>query len=817
MRLFPHNLTKTLGLAGFLLMGTAVLPPSYLGGILGTGLRAQPPRMPGGQPAPAGETAPPAAVRAPRGGKVLIADVVIQGNRHLSTQQIMSQLGTKPGLEYEPHMVQEDVRKLMATRQFAQVDPRFEALPDGKVVIYFLIKDYPSVVTNVVYQGAKHLSDEELSTLTGVMKGKPLSPVTNKLGCSAIVRKYHDSGRMWASCDLLKGAEPGDKEVIFNITEGPIVKVRGIQFEGQKFVSGGVLQTHIQSSKKILGVFGGTFNPQLADNDIARLEEYYKGHGFLDVRVSRELRWTPDGREVDLVFHTNEGIRYQIQANPQVVNAKSVAPEQLEQLTTTKSGEYYSDTKTNQDKKNIEDYIGYMGREARVNTVPIFNPDVPGLVRVQYEVSERAPAKVGQIHVVGNERTKQNVILRQVPVYPGQTLSYPDLRVAERNLARLQLFETSPDGATRPTVTVIDPDSDTEYKDLLVQVNETTTGSLMFGVGVNSDLGLTGSLVLTERNFDITRLPTSIDDLISGSAFRGAGQEFKAEAVPGTQLQRYSVSWREPFLFDSQVSLGTQGYYYSRNFNEYNEGRTGGRFSLGRKINDYWYGNLTTRIENVNVSNVSPWEPVDYTSVIGNNFLLGLRANVTRDTRDSPMRPTEGSVIDFSFEQLLGAYSSPLFNAEYNQYFTAYQRADGSGRHVVALRSQFSWAGDNTPVYEKYFAGGFRSMRGFQFRGVGPSQNGYMTGGDFMWINSLEYQLPIRANDQIYLVGFCDTGTVEQNISKITDYRVSLGVGVRLIVPMMGQVPIALDFGFPVNQAPTDKDQMFNFWVGFFR
>lgn len=197
----------------------------------------------------------------------------------------------------------------------------------------------------------------------------------------------------------------------------------------------------------------------MADNDITRLEDYYKGHGYLDARASRELRWTPDGKQVDLVFHVNEGVRYQLQSSPQVINSKSVSAEQLEQLATSKPGEYFNEAKTNQDKKNIEDYIGYMGREARVNTVPIFNPDVPGLVRLQYEVSERAPARVGQIHVVGNERTKQNVVLRQVPVYPGQVLSYPDLRVAERNLARLQLFETSPDGAVRPTVTVIDPDT----------------------------------------------------------------------------------------------------------------------------------------------------------------------------------------------------------------------------------------------------------------------------------------------------------------------------------------------------------------------
>ena len=108
-------------------------------------------------------------------------------------------------------------------------------------------------------------------------------------------------------------------------------------------------------------------------------------------------------------------------------------------------------------------------------------------------------------------------------------------------------------------------------------MQEQRTGSLLFGVGVNSDAGLTGSVVLNERNFDITRWPTSVDDLLSGRAFRGAGQELRIEAVPGTQLQRYTVSFREPFLFDSPYSLGVSGYYYDRIFNEYTEERIGAR------------------------------------------------------------------------------------------------------------------------------------------------------------------------------------------------------------------------------------------------
>ena len=109
---------------------------------------------------------------------------------------------------------------------------------------------------------------------------------------------------------------------------------------------------------------------------------------------------------------------------------------------------------------------------------------------------------------------------------------------------------------SRPTVTVIDPDGDNPVKDILVKVQEAPTGSFLLGVGVNSDAGISGSIVLNERNFDITRVPGSFDELLSGRAFRGGGQEFRLEAVPGNRFQRYTASIREPSLFDSQFSLG---------------------------------------------------------------------------------------------------------------------------------------------------------------------------------------------------------------------------------------------------------------------
>jgi outer membrane protein assembly complex protein YaeT len=752
--------------------------------------------------------------------RVVVADVVVSGNKLTPTQQIANLLKTRAGADYNADTVQEDVRTLYATKQFANVQAETRPQPDGRIVVYFIVRDVPSVIQRIVYNGAHHLgSDDTISKdITHLHVGDPLHPTTNKIAAQAIVAKLNEDGRPFASCDLLRGDQPGDTEVIFNISEGPQARIGSISFEGNTFVAGSVLKTHILSAQKgPLGLlFPGKLNPALVEADIAKLEEYYKSFGYLNVQVSRDLRWSPDGRDVELVFHVHEGVRYQLQDAPKISGVTSLSPDVLESYRKVTKGQYYNQADIDKDLAAIRDVLGAQGHESRTVATPFYSKDAPGVCTVQYEVIERPPARVGQIFIVGNERTRQDIILNQVPLYPGQVLSYPAVREAERNLTRLGIFKSTPE--SHPTVTVIDDPAnpDSEFKDVLVNVEEDNTGSLLFGVGVNSDAGLSGSIVLNEHNFDITRWPTSLEDALSGNAWRGGGQELRLEAVPGTQVSRYTAAFREPFLFNSPYSLGVNAYYYTHTFNEDDESRLGGRVTVGRKLNEYWTVNGSLRVENVGIHNVSPFAPPAYQQVVGNNLLVGLRAGVTYDDRDSFLRPTKGQLLDISWEQVTGDNNYPLVNVDFNKYFTVWQRADGTGRHVIALHSAVGWAGTTTPVYERFYAGGFRSIRGFEFRGVGPDINGFKVGGDFLLLNSLEYQIPVKANDSIMLVGFIDSGTVEQRV-EIKDYRVTAGFGARVVVPMLGQVPIALDFGFPIVKGPRDNDQVFSFWLGFFR
>jgi outer membrane protein insertion porin family len=757
--------------------------------------------------------APPPPTPA-KSGREVIVEVKVIGNRNIPTEKIMRYIHTRPGMEYNPSTLYDDITRLIESRMFKSARPREERTKGG-VIVFFDVTEYPNLVQEVIFKNAHHISAKELEGMARIHKGMPLDTTSNKAACFEIQDYLKKKGRYWANVVLEEGDKETDKRVVFNVTEGPIVRVRSTNFVGNQTLAGSDrLRTQIETSRAFLGL-GGTFNQALIDADVNKLEEYYQANGYRNAKVNRELIFSPDQSQVDVIYHIVEDKRYRVK-DWSIEGAKGSFGNEVSSIVMLKRQDYYSEGVASADVRNITDYYGWRGYPVTVQKEVFDVPGEPGVVRVQYEVKEKPPAKVGRIFVVGNDVTQERVILRLLGIYPGQTLRYPEMRIAEANLARANIFEMKAEDGIKPTVKVLNPDDDSEYKDILVELKETHTGSLMFGAGVNSSSGVMGSIVLNERNFDITRIPTSWADWSEGRAFRGAGQEFRVEAVPGTQVQRYTVSFREPFLFDRPYSMSDSFYYYQRLYTEDTETRLGGRINFAHQLDRYWSINTGVRLETVGIGNIAYGAPVDYTSVEGQNFVVGPSIGLTFDARDSFMRPTQGGMVNASIEQDFGAFTYPLFNMTASAFFTTYQRTDGSGKQVLAMRSTLGYAGPNTPVYDRFYAGGYNSMRGFQFRGVGPQGNGYEIGGDFMWLNSIEYQVPIQANDHLWAVAFCDSGTVEEKI-EIKNYRVAVGVGLRIVVPMLGPVPIALDFGFPVSAASWDHKQIFQFSLGMFR
>ncbi len=266
-----------------------------------------------------------------------------------------------------------------------------------------------TIIREVIYKGAKHLKDQELEFLTGVHKDMPLDTGCNQRACQAIVRKLQEDGRPFATCELISGNKPGDSRVIFNINEGPRLGVRSIAFTGNKWGMSAQLMTLIQS-KPNNGIFLGKYLPELVEADMAKIDQYYRCFGFLHVVVTREIQFAPDGEDLDIVFHIDEGMRCTFKSLPELQwknlgkSGKPAVPrEQLDQLTGIKPGAYYSQSVVDADISKLTDYYGYTGRVVKVEAMTVFDKHEPGVVTVKYEIEEHPQGRVGSIWVTGQE------------------------------------------------------------------------------------------------------------------------------------------------------------------------------------------------------------------------------------------------------------------------------------------------------------------------------------------------------------------------------------------------------------------------------
>jgi outer membrane protein assembly complex protein YaeT len=746
-----------------------------------------------------------------------ISEIFLYGNNLHTSQQIINILHSQVGKPYDEATIQEDVRRLYNTHWFMAGAIRVSTVnePDGRVKVFLQVQELTGTVQEVIYDGAQHLSKSDLHTITNLRKGDAMNPFANEQGRSNIQRRYQEDGRFYATVELVEGGHATDTRVVYRIVEGPMVKVADVEFVGNTHALSGRLRQQLVTRREFLGLIGGKFNPASTELDRKALTEYYHALGFLGVFITWELKRSSDMSHVTIVYHIVEGIQYHI-VGKEIPGAEAFPPEKLEALTDLKAGDRYNQSVVNRDIGRIKTYIGNQGWQPNVKEEIVMDEAEPGLVRVRYNVIDPrgTPDRVGRIIIEGNTVTQDRVILNQLDLRPGQILQYPKLEDARMRLNRLGIF----DPEDPPTVEVVPNDLDETFKDIRVRVHETRTGQFMIGGSVNSDAGLTGNIAINERNFDILRFPTSLDDFRYGTAWRGAGQELRIEAAPGTNLSRYSVTWREPYLFDTPFGLTTSFYFYNRSYTEYTEDRVGARITLDRRLDPIWKASVSTRVEGVNINSIPLGAPPTIANAEGEHLLVGVRAGLNRDTRDSYVYPTKGNVFDVGVEQVFGTYSFPVVTAEFSQFFSSQYlaREDGSGRHVLGLRTQVGYAGNDTPVFERFYAGGIRSFRGFQFRGVGPFEDGFAVGGKFSFLNTIEYQVPVIPSDKLFVVAFVDHGTVEETAFTIKNYRVAVGTGLRIAIPALGPLPLALDFGVPVVQAPGDKRQLFSFSVGLF-
>lgn len=398
------------------------------------------------------------------------------------------------------------------------------------------------------------------------------------------------------------------------------------------------------------------------------------------------------------------------------------------------------------------------------------------------------------------------------PFTPGNGLPSPDIGSPNTLNPLVQPFERG-GNASIPYYPAAD------FADLDVTIAQTNTGRINIGGAYNSDNGIVGQFTVDEKDFDITRVPRNFGDILDGTAFRGAGQQFRLELVPGRDIQRYLVSFTEPYFLNTDFSFSASGYYFDRRYFDYDENRLGGRFSFGRRLTPDLSISAGVRLENVDIDNPRVNTSPELNANLGESNLYIGNVGLIRDTRDHPFLPTQGSYLAATYSQAFGDFDYARGDLEFRRYRLMYQRPDRSGRHTISYGSKLGFSGDSTPLYENYFAGGFSTIRGFDFRGASPSEGGVRVGGQFQWLNTLEYMFPVTADDMIKGVLFCDFGTVERGIElNKENFRVAPGFGFRVHMPAAGiGAPLAFDFAFPVSTAQGDEERVFSFYLGVLR
>jgi outer membrane protein insertion porin family len=430
-------------------------------------------------------------------------------------------------------------------------------------------------------------------------------------------------------------------------------------------------------------------------------------------------------------------------------------------------------------------------------------------------VSEGLASSVGRIILRGNELTKDKVVLRSITtgLEPGRRFDRSGIDLTKRRLSESSLFSEA-------EVTVLGQPGD-EFRDVLIEVTETNTGRLSFGAGISSDAGVVGAIDLVQRNFDIADWPDSFEEFASGRAFRGAGQYFHISLQPGNEFSRYSVAFREPYFLETDLFFDANFRYFNREREDWDEERLGGSLGLGQRFGDIWSARATVRFEEVGINDVEDDAPVDAFEVEGDNQITQLGASFTRSTVDSRLFPTQGSRLTVGVVRtgaLGGDFDFTSVSASYNKFWTVEE--DFLGRKTVLsfrVSGAYIIEDDEAPLFERFYAGGHRTFRGFEFRGVGPrgirADTGRVgddpVGGDWLFLAGVEYNWPVF-QDVIRAVVFVDSGTVQEDFG-FDEYRVSVGAGLRIKIPFLGQAPFAIDFAVPLVKQDDDETQIFSF------
>ncbi|MCA9273724.1 MAG: outer membrane protein assembly factor BamA [Phycisphaerales bacterium] len=739
-------------------------------------------------------------------------------------QLIRNQIRTGKGSrEYSQQIVADDIARLNRLGRFSRVEHLLAFRDNGSVDVTFRLERQP-IIADVQVAGNRRISTARIAKEVDFLAGTPVDQFELDRAARAIEDLYRDKGFHLAGVTVNLDELKDTGVVLFEVREGLRTRITDIRFEGNTSFRPGLLLGEIETRES--NIFrSGPLDDNVLRADERALARYYKDHGYLDARAGSLVTTSPDSREAIVTFYIEEGPLYSLRSvvarYSDINGAPVLSEEQIIGLIEMKPGDTYSDIKVQKAIDLITDAYGQLGYvDANVQKQEVRDPTRP-LVDIVLGIRQGERFRTGIVQITGNGTTRHEEIRKHAQVAPGRPLDKTAVDRTAGILTASRLFEIT---QSPPRTAILQPDKgDPEYRDVLIEVTETNTGSLGFGAAVNSDAGLVGQLSFTQRNFDITDTPDSVGDLFSGKSFRGGGQTFNIAIQPGTTTGNYAISLGDNSINDSSIGGSISGYLRTRDFNEYNEARRGINAALTRRFGERWRGSIDLRYQAIKITDIEASSTTDVFESEGENLLSGLGFGLRRTTvpPQEAFRPTRGSITEVSVEQvgaLGGDYDFTRLSGDHTVFLSLNEDYLGTNTVLrLSTRTAYIPQGQgDVPTFERYYLGG-KSFRGFDFRTVGPrgvrNDNNQPSpdpiGGTWSFFWGAELQQPILG-EGLAIAFFLDTGTVNEEFS-FDNYRVSVGTGLRLYVPQLSPAPLAFDFGFPILSEDTDEDRLFTF------
>ena len=758
--------------------------------------------------------------------KVNEVRVEFDGFKSVSEEFVFSNVQLRRGMNYNTALIDQSIRTLYGTGHFEFVEVKVENSDDGSVnVIFEVIPKY--TIERITYSGNQKYKEGRLSSKGELEAGVPLDEYQVSEAADKIEAYYVKKGYPDVTVDyrIQRDEDTGYAVVLFDINEGTNVKIKGLLFEGNSIIENKdlakVLET--QQTDWLSWLTGsGRFDEVKFKEDLELLRIYYRNQGYLDVVIDADdvvLDFKTD-EQLYITIPITEGELYTV-GELSIDNATIFTTGELLGAIETATNDPFSPEKVDAAASAVREYYtsrGYLDAGVRAERVP--NMDTRA-IDVVFRVRESEKFYVESIKVEGNTITKTRVIIRELALRPGDVFDLKRMKTSENRLRNTRYFG---DVRMNPEATNVPG-----RRDLSVTVSEGRTGNFTFGAGFGSVESAVVYFELTQGNFDLFNYR---------SGFRGDGQKFRFRASLGSTSNEILIAFEEPWLFEQRLAFGVELFRTESDYNssDYNELRTGFELYLRRRLFELVEARLSYRFEMVEIFDVDfgpdqgndnpdgsrPGDGIAdvYQAADGETDIVSkVGLSLLRDTRNSLMFTRSGNRTTLSSELagVGGDVNYLKLEARTAQFIPTFDKYDQTLSIIGRIGAASPYGdSDDVPFYDRFYLGGPDSLRGFEYRDVGPRDSDdeeEAVGGNSYGMLSFEYGF--RLAEPLGLVAFYDWGFVNESDYDFSpsDYASNWGVGARII--LMGS-PLKLDLGFPLTVPDNAEDNgaQFNFSFG---